>query len=173
MYDKRKEESYMSLLTGVWGYKCMTNEREKAIHHYSRGSEDTNVWQTKGRKLYIITHGVWGYKCMTNERKQGKSEGFDGCDWPDNLTQIGLQSLVFQPVSPWNLMDNLEKKINRAPLLYYMKLCASFQIHRWIQAGVTVQKRSIWIKVSQFCPERPWNLMDDLVKQQGTSSMLH
>ena len=28
---------------------------------------------------------------------------------------------------------------NRAPLLYYVKLCASFQIHRWIQTGVTVR----------------------------------
>ena len=26
-------------------------------------------------------------------------------------------------------------KNNRAPLLYYIKLCASFQIHRWIQIG--------------------------------------
>ena len=32
----------------------------------------------------------------------------------------------------------LENKM--APLLYY-KLCASFQIHRWIQTGVTVRKR--------------------------------
>ena len=39
---------------------------------------------------------------------------------------------------------------NRAPLLYYTKLCASFQIHRWIQIGVTVQKRSIWVKISNF-----------------------
>ena len=36
---------------------------------------------------------------------------------------------------------------NRAPLLYYTKLSASFQIHRWIQIGVTVRKRSIWVKI--------------------------
>ena len=35
---------------------------------------------------------------------------------------------------------------NRAPLLYYTKLCASFQIHR----GVTVRKRSIWVKIGNF-----------------------
>ena len=39
---------------------------------------------------------------------------------------------------------------NRAPLLYYIKLCASFQIHRWIQIGVTVRKRSIWVKIGNF-----------------------
>ena len=28
------------------------------------------------------------------------------CDWPSNLTQIGLDSSIFQPVLPWNLMDD-------------------------------------------------------------------
>ena len=39
---------------------------------------------------------------------------------------------------------------NRAPLLYYIKLCASFQIHWWIQIGVTVRKRSILVKIGNF-----------------------
>ena len=39
---------------------------------------------------------------------------------------------------------------NRAPLLYYIKRCASFQIHQWIQIGVTVRKRSIWVKIGNF-----------------------
>ena len=43
------------------------------------------------------------------ELKQGKSEGFDSCDRPSNLTQIGLKSSIFQPVWPWNLMDDPEK----------------------------------------------------------------
>ena len=41
-------------------------------------------------------------------------------------------------------------KNNRAPLLYYIKLCASFQIHRWTQTGVTVRKRSIQVKIGNF-----------------------
>ena len=45
----------------------------------------------------------------------------------------------------WITLEN-----KRAPLLYYTKLCASFQIHRWIQIGVTVQKRSIWVKIGNF-----------------------
>ena len=40
--------------------------------------------------------------------------------------------------------------INRVPLLYYIKLCASFQIHRWIQTGVTVRKLSIRVKICNF-----------------------
>ena len=39
---------------------------------------------------------------------------------------------------------------NRAPILYYIKLCASFQSHRYIQTGVTVWKRSIRVKISNF-----------------------
>ena len=41
-------------------------------------------------------------------------------------------------------------KNNRASLLYYVKLCASFQIHRWIQTGVTVRKRLIRVRIGDF-----------------------
>ena len=80
--------------------------------------------------------------------EQGKSEGFDSCNRSSNLTQIGFESLIFQPVWPLNLMD--DPKNNRAPLLYYIKLCASFQIHQLIQTGVTVRKRPIWVKFNDF-----------------------
>ena len=39
--------------------------------------------------------------------QQGKSEGFDSGDQPSS-TQIGFKSLIFQPVWPWNLMDDLK-----------------------------------------------------------------
>ena len=42
--------------------------------------------------------------------------------------------------------DGWPRKTNRAFLLYYVKLCASFQIHWWIQTGFTVQKRSIRVE---------------------------
>ena len=41
-------------------------------------------------------------------------------------------------------------KNNRAPLLYCFKLCASFHSHQWIQTGVTVRKRPIWVKIDVF-----------------------
>ena len=41
-------------------------------------------------------------------------------------------------------------KNNRAPLLYHVKLCASFQIHRWSQTWVTVRKCSIRFKIGDF-----------------------
>ena len=64
-------------------------------------------------------------------------------------------------------------KNNRPPLLYYIKLHASFRSHRCVKTWVTVRKRSIRVKKRRlFCPVWPWNLTDDLEKQWGTSSML-
>ena len=39
---------------------------------------------------------------------------------------------------------------NRAPLLCYFKLCASFHSHWWIQTGVTGRERPIWVKFNDF-----------------------
>ena len=69
----------------------------------------------------------------------------------------------------WMTLENsrapLLSYINRAPFLYYIKLCAAFQSHKYIKAGVTVRKPSILVKIGDFCPVRPRKLMDDLEKQ--------
>ena len=39
---------------------------------------------------------------------------------------------------------------NNRSFLYYVKLCASFQIHWWIQTGFTVQKRSIRVEIGDI-----------------------
>ena len=44
----------------------------------------------------------------------------------------------------------LTLKNNRAPLVSYFKLCASFHSHLWNQNEVTVQKHQIWVKISDF-----------------------
>ena len=41
-------------------------------------------------------------------------------------------------------------KNNRESLLCCFKLCATFHSHRWIQTGVTVRKRPIWVKLDDF-----------------------
>ena len=70
----------------------------------------------------------------------------------------------FCPVSPWYLTDDLGK--NRAPLLTNFKLCASFRSHEWIQTGVTIRKRPIWVKIDDvFLAVWPCNLTDDLEKK--------
>ena len=47
----------------------------------------------------------------------------------------------------WMTLEN-----NRATLLYYIKLYASFQIHRLSQTWVTVRKPSIRVKIGDFYP---------------------
>ena len=44
----------------------------------------------------------------------------------------------------------MTSKNYRAPLLHYIKLCASSQTPRWIKTGVTVRKRSIRVKIGDF-----------------------
>ena len=114
---------------------------------------------------------------MVPPDKQGKSEGFDSCDRPRNLTQIGLKSSIFQPVWPWNLMDDLEKNY-RAFLLHYVKLCASSQTPQWIQTEVTVRKRSICVKIGDFLSRVtlkfngwPWKTIGHLF--YATLSLVH
>ena len=45
----------------------------------------------------MVTTDIWRNYYTIDKDKQGKSEGFDSCDWPSNLTQIGFKSSIFQP----------------------------------------------------------------------------
>ena len=58
----------------------------------------------------------------------------------------------------------------RAHLLYYIKLCVSFQIHRWIQIDISLRKRSIRVEIGEFLSLV--TLKFDLKTQKGTSSIL-
>ena len=92
--------------------------------------------------------------------KQGKSERFHSCDRPSNLKldsnrsyspetlnsgQNGPHFVPYDIEICWITSEN-----NWAPLLYHITLCASFQIHLWSQAWVTVRKRLIWVKIGDF-----------------------
>ena len=87
------------------------------------------------------------------------------------------QNQHFLPLWPWNLTDDL--KNNRALLLTYFKLCASFRSHWWIKTGVTVRKHPIWVKISDFFlslvtlkfDRWPWNTIEQLF--YATSSYVH
>ena len=71
---------------------------------------------------------------------------------------------------------NLKNK--RTSLLCHFKLCASFHTHRWIQIKVTVQKRSIRVKIDVFLSRVtlkfdgwPWKIIGHLF--YVTSSFVH
>ena len=64
------------------------------------------------------------------------------------LLKLGSNPRFFSPcaLEIWWMTS----KNHRAPLLHYIKFCASSQTPQWIQTGVTVQKRSIQVKISVF-----------------------
>ena len=71
-------------------------------------------------------------------------------------------NLSYSPETPnlgqiWRFLEPCDLEIwrmtlknNRSSLLCYFKLCASFRSHWWIQSGVTVRKRPIWVKFDDF-----------------------
>ena len=80
---------------------------------------------------------------------------------------------------PWDLeIWWMTLKNNRASLLCYFKLYASFLSHRWIKAGVTVRKRPFRVKIDDFFSRVtlqfdvwPWKKIGHLF--YATSSFVH
>ena len=92
------------------------------------------------------------------------------------VQKFGSKSGIFCPRDleiRWMTLKN-----NRAPLLCYFKLCASFYSHLSIQNGVTVRKRQIWVKIGDFLSRVPlkfdgwpWKTIGPLF--YGTSRFVH
>ena len=87
------------------------------------------------------------------------------------LLKLDLNRRLISPcdLEIWWMTSNNSK----APLLYLIYLCASFQTHRWIQTGVTVRKCSIWIKIGDFLSVMTLKFDGWPWKKKGTSSILH
>ena len=121
---------------------------------------------------------------------------FEPCDpeiWRTTLNKANLRDLIaatglvillkFDPNHRFFSRCDLEiwcmpSKNNRAPLLYYIKLCVSFQIHRWIQTEVTLRKRSTRVEFGHFLSlvtlkfdGWPWKTIGHLF--YTTSSFVH
>ena len=90
-------------------------------------------------------------------------------------TKLALQSgntqleskYMFCPAWPWHWQMTLNS--NRASLLCYVKLCASFCSHQWIQTGDAVRKCPIWVKIGDYLcrvtlkfDRWPWNAIGHL-----------
>ena len=95
-------------------------------------------WKTIGHLFYVTLIFVHHYKAF-GEFKLGLQSG---------NTQFGLKKkrIFFVPCDPeiWQIT----LKNNRAPLLCYFKLCASFCSHMWIQTEVQIYL--IWVKIDPF-----------------------
>ena len=126
-----------------------------------QGNEDPwHLIASLGNNIICSCNVRWGQvlKCASSKwmmscRKKGKSEGFDSCDQPRNLIEIGFKSWIFSPCDLENCW--MTSKYDRVPPLYYLKLCTSFQRHRWIQTVVTSGN-------AQFGPNRRFFVPYDL-----------
>ena len=83
----------------------------------------------------VRTNFVVRHNNIQKKKKKGKSEGFDSCDRPSNLTEIGFESLISQPVWPRNLMDDPEQGKSEG-----FESCDR----------PIVRKRPIWVKFHDF-----------------------
>ena len=88
--------------------------------------------QTDGHMDWTIHRAAW------SQLKQGKSEGFDSCDRPSNLTQIGFKSLIFCVTLKF---DGWAQKIIRydfyttSSFVYHFKSISEFKLE--LQSGNT------------------------------------
>ena len=92
------------------------------------------------------------------------------------MPNLGQNRWCFVPCDLEIWWMTLEHK--RASLLYCFKLCATFHSHSWIQTGVTVRKRPIWVKIDDFFSRvtlqfdiSPWKTIGHLF--YATSSFMH
>ena len=95
-------------------------------------------WKTIGHLFYITSSFGHHFKSISESKLELQSRN----------AQFGSKSVIFVPCDLeiwWMTLKN-----NRTPLLYHLKLCASFQSHWWIQTGVTIRKRPIRVKIRDF-----------------------
>ena len=145
-------------------------QQEGIVHFYAvtdiKGLSCPLWWMREWRNLLTSTHV--GYRSVIRAVASGVSlkfgvQGASATNWlsrvngardngirlysPENA-QFGSNSTIFRggDLEIWRMT----LKNNRAPLLCYFKLCASFRSHWWIQTSITVRKRPIWVKFDDF-----------------------
>ena len=130
--------SHWWIQTGVTVRKCPI--WVKIDDFFSRVTLKFNGWPSKtiGRLSSALSSYMHHFIIIVNSNWSYSPE-------TPNLGQI-WQFLEPRDLEIWRMTF----KNNRAPLLCYFKLCAAFCSHWWIQTGVTVRKRPIWVKFDDF-----------------------
>ena len=123
-------------------------------------------WKQIGHLFYVASSFVHHFIAISEFKLKLQSGN----------AQFGSKSVIFFSVIL--KFDGWPWKNNRAPLLCHFKLCASFRSHWWIETGVTVRKRPIWVKIDVFFSRVtlkfdgwPWKTIEHLF--YATSSFKH
>ena len=103
---------------------------------------DLEIWwmtlKTIGHLFYVVSSFVHHFITIGELKLKLQSGN----------AQFGSKAAICCPAWPWNLTDDLEKHQGTSSMLF-QALCI-FSSHWWIQTGVTVRKRPIWIKIDNF-----------------------
>ena len=130
------------LVNSNWSYSLKYSIRVKIGDFLSRVTLKFDKMALKkiGHLFYATLSFVQHFKAI------GKAIGIFKLELQSGNAQFGSKLAIFCPAWLWKLTyDN-----NRASLLNYVKLCASFQIHWWSQTWVTAWKSSSRIKIGDF-----------------------
>ena len=117
--------SAVSISKGYWRNWCLTFQTKPEF----------NLYIIQGHFVFEITRQIWGIWKLRPA-------------YSPVMPNLGQNRWCFVPCDLEIWWMTLEHK--RASLLYCFKLCATFHSHSWIQTGVTVRKRPIWVKFDDF-----------------------
>ena len=111
------------------------NSAQQGLTHRGR-DKMAAIFQTTFLKAFSwITRQIWGIWKLRPA-------------YSPEMPNLGQNRWCFVPCDLeiwWMTLEN-----SRASLLCCFKLCATFHSHRWIQTGVAVRKRPIWVKFDDF-----------------------
>ena len=119
--------------------------------------------------MILVLHSLYWNKANLRDLKAATSLESRSPIWVKMGDVLSRVTLIFDGW-PW--------KNDRASLLCCFKLCATVHSHRWIQTGVAVRKRPIWVKFDDFFSRVtlkfdvwPWKTIGHLY--YATSSSMH
>ena len=114
------------------------------VNFSARVTEKFDGWpRKKGHFFYTTSSFVQHFKSIGEFKLELRSGN----------SQSGPNSTILEPCDLEIWRVTLQN--NRAPLICYVKLCASFRTHWWIQTWVAVRKRSIRVKIDDFFSRVP------------------
>ena len=135
----------------MFDYIHLTTQMNFSTPNTTQTINYTVLWA----KLLKMQFWRWPLATILDLRLRTKSD-YNKANLTDFIAATGLVILLkldwnHRFFSPCDLeIWRMTFKNNRAPLLCYFKLCASFQCYWLIQTGVTVRKRPIWVKFNDF-----------------------
>ena len=154
--------TYLAIQGGIFSHR---NVNMTSLHIYFPTYFNLSQHLLITKISNVIYHSTYVMKLISNGVLliiQGKSEGFDSCDQPSNFTQIGFKLLIFQPVRPSNLPDDVK---NNGYLFYATSFVhhskALFEFKLKLQSRNAKLARFLYCMTLKF-DGLPWHVIGHL-----------